>query len=286
MIKKEILKFLLSSLISSIVACSIIVAPIFFTKDDKPGDYVPPSISYEKKVKAEVKQEMKYKFKDNIAVFSSIDCSKNTYYINKNNVQLVTNIDKGTADIYTLNKGEEVVATKEKNGYIYCETNHVDNNGILINGWIKKNTDNLTGLKYINSDTLIDVNITSQSLNVYRNNVILNKEPIKCSTGIKGDEYKETPIGIFTIKKKVQNLSNKREGENAMYGMEFFGDYFINSVSFNEIKKGGKIVYDENIREKNNLGKCDTNGGIRLSIADSQYIYNLVTDKSIVSIHY
>ncbi|WP_257674767.1 L,D-transpeptidase [Clostridium felsineum] len=284
--KKEMGKFLLSCVISSIITCIIILAPIFFTKDDKPGDFVPPSTSYENKVKAEVTEKMKYKFKDNISVFSSKDCIKNTYYISNDNVQLVVDIDKPSSKIYTLNKGEEVVATKEKSGYIYCETNHVDEYGIFINGWVKKNINNVTGVKCINYDTLIDVDITSQSINVYKNNVIVNKKPIKCSTGVKGDNYKETPIGIFSVKKKVANLSNKREGENGMYGIQFFSDYFLNSVSFNEVKKDDKIVYDENIREINNLGKSDTNGGIRLSLEDSRYIYNLVTDKSAVSIHY
>lgn len=285
MISKSIKKFFLSCLISSVIACCIVIAPVFFTNDDEAGEYVPPSIDYEKKVKAEVTKEMKYRIKDNIAVFSSNDCNKNTYYVNQNNVQLLSNIDKASAKIYILNKGDELVSTKEEKGYVYCETNHVDENGKLINGWVKKNTENLSGLIYLNYDNLFDVDVTKQVINIYKNNVMINRNPIKCSTGRKNSQD-ETPIGIFKVKKKALEFSNKREKESSKYCICFFNDYFINSVSFNEIRKNDKIVDEENKREKNNLGKRDTNGGIRLSLKDAQYIYNIATDKSVIFVHY
>lgn len=285
MISKSIKKFFLSCLVSSVIACCIVIAPVFFTNDDEEGEYVPPSIDYEKKVKAEVTKEMKYRMKDNIAVFSSNDCNKNTYYVNRNNVQLLSNIDKASAKIYILNKGDELVSTKEEKGYVYCETNYVDENGKLINGWVKKNIENLSGLIYLNYDNLFDVDITKQVINIYKNNVIINENPIKCSTGRKSSQ-RETPIGIFKVKKKELKFLNKREKENARYGICFFNNYFINSVSFNEIRKNDKIVDEENEREKNSLGKRDTNGGIRLSLKDAQYIYNIATDKSVIFVHY
>lgn len=283
-----IFKFLLSCIVSAIIACAIIVAPIFFIYlDNKSDAYIPGS--HESPLAAKETQAdaaNKNKYKDDIAVFSSNSCMKRTYYVSHNGVKLYSNIGEAASDITILNMDDELVADEEKNGYIYCETNHINSKGALINGWVKKDSRDLKGIVFKSSRLIVDVNLTSQTLNMYKDNILLNNSPIKCSSGIRGSTDTETPLGIFTVKDKFKNLTSEKYNENLMYAVKFLGNYLIHSVPIDEIKKDGKIKYVEDTEAINELGKAASHGCIRLSLEDAKKVFDLVNTGDLVYIHY
>ncbi|MCD2348953.1 L,D-transpeptidase [Clostridium guangxiense] len=288
MSKKSFIKFLVRCFASAVIACLIIISPVFFTCFDTKGDsYIPGSnvsTLSEKNAKAETSN--KDNKKDDIAVFSSETCFKKTYYVAKDGVKMFSNIDNASSDITLLNKDDELICDKEKDGYLYCESNHIDSKGNLINGWVKENNQDLNGMFFKRARLIVDINLTSQTLNMYKDNILINNNPIKCSSGIKGNNDTETPLGFFTVKDKFENLTSKKYNENVKYAVKFLGNYLIHSVPIDETKKNGKIEYEEEKKAKDDLGKAASHGCIRISVDDAKKVYNTVSRGDLIYIHY
>lgn len=283
---KPILKFILSCGISAILACLIIVSPIFFTYlDDGKDAYIPGSNKSELSTKNAKAQGIN-KQKEDIAVFSSDSCVKKTYYVSHDNVKMYGNINEVSSPITMLKKNDELVCDKEQNGYLYCETNHIDSKGKLINGWVKKDSDDLSGIIFEKPKFLVDVNLSKQTVNLYRNSILINKNKIRCSSGINGDNQTETPLGLFTVKDKFKNLTSQKYGENVKYAVKFLGNYLIHSVPIDEVKTNGKIQAVANEKAESELGKPASHGCIRLSLEDAEMVYNDVNIGDVVYIHY
>lgn len=288
MSKKSFIKFLAGCFFSAIIACLIIISPVFFTCFDTEGDsYIPGSnVSTLSQKNAKAETSSKDNKKNDVAVFSSETCFKKTYYVAKNGVKMYSNIDNASSSVTLLNKDDELICDKEKNGYLYCETNHIDSKGKLMNGWVKKNNEELKGMVFKDAKRIVDVNLTSQTLNIYMDNILVNNNPIKCSSGIKGSNDTETPLGFFTIKDKFENLTSAKYNENVKYAVKFMGNYLIHSVPIDETKKDGKIKYGEEKQAKDDLGKAASHGCIRISMDDAKRVYNIVSRGDLVYIHY
>lgn len=286
--KKSFIKFLAGCFVSAVIACLIIISPVFFTSLDTKGDsYIPGSnVSTLSEKNAKAKTTSNNDKKDDIAVFSSSTCFKKTYYVAKNGVKLFSNIDNASSGITLLNKDDELICDKEKDGYLYCETNHIDSKGKLLDGWVKNDSEDLKGMIFKSARLIVDIDLTSQVLNMYRDNIPLNNNPIKCSGGVKGNTDTETPLGFFTVKDKFENLTSVKYNENLKYAVKFLGNYLIHSVPIDETKKNGKIEYEEQKEAKDELGKAASHGCIRLSVDDAKRVYNMVSRGDLVYIHY
>lgn len=283
---KEVFKFILSCIISAVIACIIIISPIFFTGlDDEKDVYISGSNKSELSSK-NVKADNKSNNKNDISVFYSNSCVKKTYYVSHDNVKMYSNINEISSPITTLKKDDELVCDKEQNGYLYCESNHIDSKGKLINGWVKKDSNDLSGIVFKSPKFLVDVNITNQTVNLYRNGILINKTPMKCSSGISGSNETETPLGVFTVKDKFKDLTSQKYGENVKYAVKFLGNYLIHSVPIDEVKTNSKMQHVEDNKAKEDLGKPASHGCIRLSLEDAQKVYNDVNIGDIIYIHY
>jgi len=281
---KKLGKFILSCLISTVMTCIFIMIPSFIFSSSSNND---KAIETSAKVVDEksIRDELNNQLKDSISIFSIKDCFKKTYYISHNGVKMYKRIGDENSLIRCLDNDDEIIAYEEKDGYIYCEDNFSNR------GWIKKSSDDLRAIPFNNSNYIIDVNLTKQIVNIYNNGNPIRKNII-CSTGKLGNPDTETPLGIFKIKKKLfypngLNIDNK-DGtkEIVKYPIQFFSNYLIHSVPIIEIQHNNKVEQKENGNEKLKLGKPVSHGCIRLSIEDSKWIYNNITQNSQVYIHY
>lgn len=284
--RKEISKFILSCLLTTIMTCIFIMIPPFifasFSNKDEAIETSAKVID-EASIKFELQKDMESKLKDNISIFLLKDCFKKTYYIGHNGVKMYKSIGDEDSLIRCLDINDEVVAYQEKDGYIYCDDNFSNK------GWIKKSSEDLISMPLNTSQYRIDVNLTSQVINIYNNGNLIRKNII-CSTGALGNSDTETPIGIFKIKKKLfypNGLDiNNRDGtkEKVMYPIQFFSNYLIHSVPINQVMHNNKV--EENINEKLKLGKPVSHGCIRVDVADAKWIYNNMPQDAEVYIHY
>lgn len=209
---------------------------------------------------------------DEITAFASNTCFKKTYYINGDKVNVYSDNSGKDKVIFTLHRDDIIVAYKESNGYIYCEEGSEGKKG-----WIRKNTDNLKGELYKNTQYKIDVNLTKQSIIVKKDDIDIKN--IKCSTGTIGNSDTETPLGEFFIQSKGEYFFSKKYEEGARYYIKFFANYLIHSIPIDE---KGNIIEEE----RNKLGFPVSHGCIRLSLEDAKWIYDKVPKGSAILIHY
>jgi hypothetical protein len=209
---------------------------------------------------------------DDISVFSSNTCFKKTYYINTQKVDVYEDSSGKNKVIFTLSKDDVVVAYKENNGYLYCEENKEGKKG-----WIKKNKENLKGTIYKKTEYTLDVNLSNQNIDVLKKDQNIKKR--SCSTGLIGNQYSETPLGLFSILCKGQYFYSNKYKEGARYYIKFFSNYLIHSIPVDE---KGNIIEDE----KKKIGFPASHGCIRISIQDAEWIYINIPEGSTVVIHY
>lgn len=209
---------------------------------------------------------------DDIAVFSSNTCFKKTYYIGSDSVCVYEDDSGKDKVIFTLNKDDVVVAYKENKGYIYCEENKEGRKG-----WIKKNNINLKGMLYKKTKYELNVNLTTQSMTVLKDDKVIKN--ISCSTGVIGDQDTETPLGIFYVQCKGEYFFSDKYKEGARYYIKFFSNYLIHSIP---VDQKGNIIEEE----KKKLGFPASHGCIRISMQDAEWMYNNIPENSAISIHY
>lgn len=135
--------------------------------------------------------------------------------------------------------------------------------------------DNINSLD-IESSTkyLINVSLTNQKTYVYKGkkNKWLLLKVFPCSTGIEGEE---TPVGSFSIQEKGDWFFSNKYNQGGKYWTQIVGDVLFHSVPFDRDKT---TVVDYT------LNKPASHGCIRLSIADSKWIYNNIPKGSKVII--
>lgn len=93
-----------------------------------------------------------------------------------------------------------------------------------------------------------------------------------CSTGIPGEE---TPTGSFTTQEKGDWFFSDKYNQGGKYWTQIVGDILFHSVPFGRDKT---TVLDYTLNEP------ASHGCIRLSIADSKWIYNNIPKGSKVII--
>lgn len=273
-----------SIIIFSVFTIFFIFAPPFLVKYDKTQQIT--SVEASKKDEANTKvtnnetKENENKISENkadskkdedITTFSSNTCFKKTYYISGDRVNMYEDSSGKDKVIGYLKKNDVIVAYEEKNGYIYCE-NNVGNKG-----WVRKNKDNLTGSNYKTTQYKIDINITTQKMNVTKDNK--NIKTILCSTGEVGNADTETPIGVFYVQEKGSYFYSSKYNQGAKYFIKFFSNYLIHSIPTD---KNGNIIEEE----KKKLGIPVSHGCIRVPMEDSKWIYDNIPKGSMVEIHY
>ncbi|MGE5628743.1 MAG: L,D-transpeptidase family protein [Solirubrobacterales bacterium] len=245
---------------SSILTCIFIFLPAFLVKFSAQ----PPANTVD--ISREIKQE------EAVAVFSSKTCFKKTYYINADKVQVFDSPIEGHKEIFTLAKDEAVISIKEQNGYIYCEEGKDGKTG-----WIKNTTENLKGNIDKGTTYIVDVNITTQKMKIYKKEKIIKE--MSCSTGIIGNQDTETPLGTFYLQSKGEYFFSSKYQEGGRYYIKFFSNYLIHSIP---VDKKGNIIEGE----KNKIGIPVSHGCIRISMKDSKWVYDNVPQGSKIIIHY
>jgi lipoprotein-anchoring transpeptidase ErfK/SrfK len=262
--------------LTPIITLSIIVLPAFLVDLDKDNNIKSNSdiqvidIKQEDSEEEAVKEE-KNVYDDDITSFSSNTSFKKTYYISANRVNVYSNSSGTDKLLRYLKKDDVIVAYNEQNGYIYCE----DNNGNF--GWVRKNTDNLSGELKKDSKYKIDVNLTEQSIAVYKDNKQLRE--FTCSTGAIGDPDTETPIGNFQVQNKGTFFFSPKYNQGGKFYIKFFANYLIHSIPTD---KNGNIIEEE----KDKLGVPVSHGCIRVPIEESKWLYDNMPVGTTVSIHY
>ncbi|GLC30490.1 L,D-transpeptidase family protein [Clostridium omnivorum] len=275
--KKSIIIFLIFTIF-------FIFAPPFLVKYDKTQQITSVEASKKDGVNTEVTnneiKENESKVSENkvdnekdedITTFSSNTCFKKTYYISGDRVNIYEDSTGKDKVIGYLKKNDVIVAYEEKNGYIYCE-NNVGNKG-----WVRKNKDNLTGSNYKATQYKVDINITTQKMNITKDNK--NIKTILCSTGEVGNADTETPIGVFYVQEKGSYFYSSKYNQGAKYFIKFFSNYLIHSIPTD---KNGNIIEEE----KKKLGIPVSHGCIRVPMEDSKWIYDNIPKGSMVEIHY
>lgn len=275
--KKSIIIFLIFTIF-------FIFAPPFLVKYDKTQQITSVEASKKDEANTEITnnetKENKSKVSENkvdnekdedITTFSSNTCFKKTYYISGDRVNIYEDSTGKDKVIGYLKKNDVIVAYEEKNGYIYCE-NNVGNKG-----WVRKNKDNLTGSNYKATQYKVDINITTQKMNITKDNK--NIKTILCSTGEVGNADTETPIGVFYVQEKGSYFYSSKYNQGAKYFIKFFSNYLIHSIPTD---KNGNIIEEE----KKKLGIPVSHGCIRVPMEDSKWIYDNIPKGSMVEIHY
>ena len=122
---------------------------------------------------------------------------------------------------------------------------------------------------------LIYVNLKEQKTYVFTGS--MNKWKLErtmpCSSGIEGYE---TPKGVFDITDRGDWFFSDKYNDGAKYWVQFKGNYLFHSLPFKDDKK---TITDYT------LGKASSHGCIRLSLEDSKWLYDNITDKSKVIIN-
>lgn len=273
-----------SIIIFSIFTVFFIFAPPFLVKYDKTQQITSVEASKKDEANTEItnnetkenenkisENEVDNEKEEDITTFSSNTCFKKTYYISGDRVNMYGDSSGKDKVIGYLKKNDVIVAYEEKNGYIYCE-NNVGNKG-----WIRKNKDNLTGSNYKATQYKIDINITTQKMNITKDNK--NIKTILCSTGEVGNADTETPIGVFYVQEKGSYFYSSKYNQGAKYFIKFFSNYLIHSIPTD---KNGNIIEEE----KKKLGIPVSHGCIRVPMEDSKWIYDNIPKGSMVEIHY
>lgn len=121
------------------------------------------------------------------------------------------------------------------------------------------------------SNYFIWVDLTRLSIYLMKkvNNEYTLIKTIDCSAGA---ESTPTLRGYFKIKAKVYKFYNTKYRAGAMYGLVYYGNYMIHSVS---IDQKGKIIDNSIIRRV-------SHGCIRISMSDAKYLYNNIPVGSVV----
>lgn len=125
------------------------------------------------------------------------------------------------------------------------------------------------------SNYLLHVDLTTQKTYVYSgyiNNWKLIKTLI-CSTGI---EDKKTPEGSYKIQQRGDWFFSEKYNQGGKYWLQFDGNYLFHSVPYDKDKK--------NILDYT-LGTPASHGCIRLSEADSKWLYDNIPAGSKVLIN-
>lgn len=125
-----------------------------------------------------------------------------------------------------------------------------------------------------NTKYLVNVDINNQKTYIYsgkKDNWLLVKT-CPCSTGISGEE---TPRGSFTTQEKGDWFFSNKYNQGGKYWTQIVGDILFHSVPFDRDKT---TVLDYTLSEP------ASHGCIRLSIADSKWIYNNIPKGSKVII--
>lgn len=126
-----------------------------------------------------------------------------------------------------------------------------------------------------NSNYLIHVDLKDQKTYVYSGSI--NKwnliKTLICSTGV---ESKKTPEGSYTIKEKGDWFFSEKYNQGGKYWLQFDGNYLFHSVPYDKDKK--------NILDYT-LGTPASHGCIRLSEADSKWLYDNIPSGSKVLIN-
>lgn len=113
----------------------------------------------------------------------------------------------------------------------------------------------------------IHVSIKSQNLTIYdANNEVI--ESFICSTGSSGYD---TPKGTFSIYNRGKSFYSQKYQEGAYYWVAFYKDYYIHSIPFDKNKNIIQSV-------ANDLGKQDSHGCVHLTIPDSKWIYDNISN--------
>lgn len=125
-----------------------------------------------------------------------------------------------------------------------------------------------------NTKYLIHVDLANQKTNIYSgkiNNWLLVKSFV-CSTGV---DDEETPTGIYTVKDKGEWFFSEKYNQGGKYWVQFSDNYLFHSLPYDKTKTN---IVDST------LGKPSSHGCVRLSEADSKWIYDNVTRDSKVII--
>lgn len=186
-----------------------------------------------------------------------------TYYTAKDNVIMYPNSKDIGRAVAFLGIDEPVAVYREENGNIYCE----DDEGHL--GWIQNNTKNLKDPINKKTTYKIDINVTDKIIIVFCNDTAIKR--ISCQLGSSQQINNYIPIGNFVISERQKCFDQ--------YNIKFFSNYSIFSMP--ESKKGN-IIKEENGKQGN--GICVNSIGV--SSDNLKWIYDYVTDNSLVCIHY
>lgn len=186
-----------------------------------------------------------------------------TYYTAKDNVIMYPNSQNKGMAVAFLGIDEAVVTYREENGDIYCE----DDKGHT--GWIKNNAKNLKDSISNKTAYKIDINVTDKILVVLYNDSAIKR--ITCQLGSTNETSNYIPIGNFKITDRQKFFDQ--------YNIKFFSNYSIFSMP--ESQKGN-IIKEKNGKRENDI--CINTIGI--SYDNLKWIYDYVTDNSLVCIHY
>lgn len=125
------------------------------------------------------------------------------------------------------------------------------------------------------TEYFVYVNLEEQMTYVYQgflNNWNLVKSFIS-STGLPG---KETPKGIFSVTSRGDWFFSEEFNQGGKYWVQFMGDYLFHSVPFD---RNQETILD------NALGNPASHGCIRLSLEDSKWLYENITDNTKIIIN-
>jgi hypothetical protein len=113
----------------------------------------------------------------------------------------------------------------------------------------------------------IHVSIAKQIVTVYDANDRV-VESWLCSTGSPGYD---TPKGTFHVYNRGKSFFSKKYQEGAYYWVAFYEDYYFHSVPYDKDKQIIQSV-------ANDLGRQDSHGCVHLSIENSQWIYDNISN--------
>ena len=213
--------------------------------------------------------ESRNNIKDNIFAYCD-ELTSNDYY-----TKAISILDENSSliknDVDVQNKIYEI--KNKQQAYFDKNSEIIEASSLALTSDITPENINTLNIES-NTKYLINVDINNQKTYIYsgkKDNWSLVKT-CPCSTGIPGEE---TPTGSFTTQEKGDWFFSDKYNQGGKYWTQIVGDILFHSVPFSRDKT---TVLDYTLNEP------ASHGCIRLSIADSKWIYNNIPKGSKVII--
>ncbi|HHX22633.1 MAG: L,D-transpeptidase [Tepidanaerobacteraceae bacterium] len=185
------------------------------------------------------------------------------------------------SETQTVNIKESPSANSKSLGVVFGDLMHVDvikhlDSGFSeISTWDYYSMKNIRGFvptEYIKEIKLdekfgVVVDLGEQKVYVYQDDHIIKS--FLCSTGLDSNDY-NTPTGLYRLGARGESFYNPKYKQGAYYWVRFNNNYLFHSIPYDE---------NENFIEEEaaKLGQKASHGCIRLSLEDSIWFYENVT---------